>query len=522
MSGPWEKYGAPAAAASTPVAPPAAVEGPWAKYQQATPAGQAPVTAADYARRGAQQLNANGLGLKAALGGQQSPEMQRQLGLTVRAAAEGLASPATIIGNAANQAVNYGTEGINAVAGTHIPPLPMLSDTLDNGLTNVGVPEPQTGVEKGVGMVGNMIASAPTFAGVGKLATAAGVKGLEGLSQFTSGASKASPAEAPTNAAIKAMSQAAYDASEEAGAILKPEAIQGVAAKVQADLASKGYLPALQPQIGAVLTELDRVSGQPITAKGVDTLRQVALSVLEDGNRTERKLAGKIIDRIDDMMENIKPEDVVQGDAPEAAAQLVKARDAWKTLRKSELIDEAFTKAKRQAAKSGSGGNLQNAIKQRFASILDNPKLARKFTEEETAALNAIVNGSATENALRLVGKLSPQGSGLMAALGLGATAMHTPMIAAPIAGIIAKPLAERMTMGNVGKLSQLVRSAGQTAEPLQRVPLMPDAQATAARLLMQGTTGANSPYVRALIQQLGGGAIPATAGPNTGSQTRP
>jgi hypothetical protein len=92
------------------------------------------------------------------------------------------------------------------------------------------------------------------------------------------------------------------------------------------------------------------------------------------------------------------------------------------------------------------------------------------MSRQERAAAERVVRGTKTQNALRQVGKLSPTGNGLMTAMGIGGT-MVNPVLGVPaLVGVGAKALADRGTIKNVERLSQIIRSGGRTAEDLGKL----------------------------------------------------
>ena len=78
-------------------------------------------------------------------------EAGRQLGLTARHAITGLTGIPAVLGNALNGAINLGSAGVNAVAGTKIPMLQMPSQVIQNAETAAGLPEPKNMLERLVG-----------------------------------------------------------------------------------------------------------------------------------------------------------------------------------------------------------------------------------------------------------------------------------------------------------------------------------------------------------------------------------
>ncbi len=276
--------------------------------------------------------------------------------------------------------------------------------------------------------------------------------------QLTSGVT----GRAPSNEQLRQTADAAYKQADNAGVIVNPNGVGQLATEAKQVAADFAFDPALQPGIKVILDRLDEAAQGNVTLKGVDTIRKMAGNVARDGaNPSQRELASRLIEKIDDFVDNLSPSSVISGNPQTAAAALKVAREAWRRLRKSEMIDEAVTKAERRAASTGSGGNADNATRQNIRAILDNQKKARLFSQAEKRLMERVVRGSTSQNALRLVGKLSPEGNGLMAALGIGATAANPVMSAFPAAGFVAKQLADALTKRNTGRLSEAVRQGG-------------------------------------------------------------
>lgn len=265
--------------------------------------------------------------------------------------------------------------------------------------------------------------------------------------------------------------RAAYKSADDAGVIIKPDAMQRLSQTIKDDLAEFGYTPAMQPRMKAALDELDRVAGDNVTLKGADILRRVANAAKMDADPSTAALGSKFIDRVDDFLDKLKPGDILAGNKTQGVKALQEARKLWTQARKSEIIETAIRNADLKAGASGSGGNINNAIRAEFKNILTNPKRAKGFTPEERKAMSAIVKGTTTQNLLRLIGKLSPSGNGLMLLLhGTGGIATGGATIPLAAAGAGAKALADRATQTNVGRLGDIVRSGG-NLPPLQQIP---------------------------------------------------
>jgi hypothetical protein len=257
---------------------------------------------------------------------------------------------------------------------------------------------------------------------------------------------------------LREAANAAYQKADDAGVIIRPEPMQRLNAQIQADLADFGFDPALQPRLKPVIDRLQAAGEGNITLKGIDTIRKVANNARVSQDPAERKLGGMLISRIDDFIDNVKPSDVLTGDPVKGASALSQARKIWRRIAKNEELNTAVRKAELRAGSTGSGGNTENAIRQNLRRIVEK---GRGWTPDEMKALEEIVMGTPTQNVMRLAGKLSPSGNGLMAALGVGG-AMVNPMIgAASLGGMGAKAIADRGVMRGVAALDELIRAGG-------------------------------------------------------------
>lgn len=270
----------------------------------------------------------------------------------------------------------------------------------------------------------------------------------------------------PSNEEIRKQAQRAFNKAEAAGVIFKPEGVKGLAQNIVADLTDFGFDPALQPGVAAVIKRFQGLDGQNVTLKGLDTVRRVANNAAKvRDNPSQQELSRRIIDRIDDYIENVTDADVLTGNAKVGAQAMREAREAWSRFRKSEMVDTAAYRADLRAASGGSGANSDNATRQNIRRLVERP---RGLNAQERAAAERVVRGTPTQNALRLAGKLAPTGvvSGVLSG-GAGVSMLGPAGLAVPLAGAGAKAIADRMTTKNVERLSRLIRSGGKTAQEL-------------------------------------------------------
>lgn len=281
--------------------------------------------------------------------------------------------------------------------------------------------------------------------------------------------------KAPTVDQLHAQASAAYDAADNAGVVIAPQAIQRLYNTIGPDVANFGYDANLHPQIGTVLKRIEDSGQGNATLKHLDILRRVARNAGQSPlNPSQGALSGKIVGHIDDFIDNLQPADVVSGDATAAAAALKEARSLWTRMTKAEKIEAALENADTQAGSTYSGGNIDNATRQKLRPMVTRGnKQSRGWTADEKALIKRVVKGGGYgQQFARGLGKMSPEsgfGKYLLAGFGAGSlvSPAMTPMLGLSAAGFVSKRIADAMTRGNVNDLLDAVRR-GQAYQPRQ------------------------------------------------------
>lgn len=283
-------------------------------------------------------------------------------------------------------------------------------------------------------------------------------------------ASKVLPAKTaskvPSLEKLREAADDAYTAADNAGVIVNPQSVQRLKSNVEAKLVDFGYHPQNQPGVKAALDEIDRISQGNVTLKGLDILRRVAKNAYTTTNPSQNAASQIVVKEIDDFMNGLNATDVVMGNKVAGLTSLKDARELWTRVRKNEKMVDAIESAALRAASTGSGGNVENATRQNLRRMID-PTSSSKiaWSADEKKAIDEIVRGTPTQNALRLLGKLSPQGNGLMAALGVGG-AMTNPVLGVPsLAGLGAKHMADKGVQQGIQALDELIRAGGSQAQ---------------------------------------------------------
>lgn len=326
--------------------------------------------------------------------------------------------------------------------------------------------------------IGRVLDKEGISGGYGEPAGAVVGAGATGLvrGQATSGVESA-----PSIAALRAAKNAAYTASEREGAIFTPAAMQRLYSEAAADATNFGHAAANEPGIAAALKELDNLQNSNVTLKGLDTVRkQVSNAGKNYQNQAQVALSGRIKDVIDNFLDTLQPGEVLSGNYKRAVDLIKQARSINQRYRLGQQIEEARYQATNQAASSGVGGNIENAMRQKIKAILNNPKRRASFNASERKLMERINHGSWSQNRLRQIGGFAPSKgflpAALLAQLGLSAAGAGVPAgvtIPAALAYTTvtsgAKKLGESLTSRNIDRLSAAVRNERNAAPPTPR-----------------------------------------------------
>lgn len=271
-----------------------------------------------------------------------------------------------------------------------------------------------------------------------------------------------SKAAAPTVEQLKGAASVGYQSPEVLGLEVKPSAVANFSRQTQAALNSQGIDEELARPIFKILSRLeDAPQGSVMTGQNLDTLRKTFGEAAKSINPTERKAAVTVLNALDEFVPKLGGGDVIAGDAEKAAQTLETARANYAAAKRAELIDKKQIRAELRAASANSGRNLSNTMRQRLADVLLNPKEHRGWTAGELELAERAVRGSKAENAIRLLGNMLGGGGGMGAIIsaGIGGYATGGPGAIAPVIGYGLKSVSNALTMRQIGKLSEAIRS---------------------------------------------------------------
>jgi len=338
---------------------------------------------------------------------------------------------------------------------------------------------------------------------------------------------------APTAQQLKDAAGQGYTAARNSGLDINADAVAGMAQGVQADLQREGFVPKVAPKTHSLLDDLSNPpSGAVATIPDLESARRAFGKV--SGDPTDEAAAGRAVRGIDNFLGSLDPQSVVAGTAaPEDVAAILRdARGNYAAAMRSNALtgdlDRANTgvlgRAEARAAATNSGQNLDNAIRQRVASILEKPAEVSGYSQAELDALRNVVQGGPIRNAARTIGNVFGGGGGLghLVAGGLGAAAGHATggglegaAIGAAVPAIIghtAKAFENSLAQRSLGAADEAVRMNSPYYREMQLQQLLATPamgrNSAALRIILPGLlTPPNSPTPKATLAQILAGA---------------
>lgn len=307
-------------------------------------------------------------------------------------------------------------------------------------------------------------------------------------------AAQAAPAIAKTTDEFKTAAKSFYQQAEDAGVVIKPDSYRALSSDISKTAEKAGLDPTLTPDSTAALKriqELAKPEAGPISFKKLDQMRQIASDAGASPKPSDRRVAGIIVDKIDEYVSGLGGKDVVSGDAKSAASAIVQARDMWSKAAKLSAVERLVDRAQTSAG-TFSGSGFENALRTEFRILAKNDSKMRTFTPEEQAAIKQVARGTVGTNVARNIGKLAARGivSGTLSG-GSGA-AIGTAIGIGPMAGTaasfgigeIGRKLATVLTQRSIRQLEDKIRTGGNSEMAAAAVKR---GNATAARLLTGG-----------------------------------
>jgi hypothetical protein len=250
--------------------------------------------------------------------------------------------------------------------------------------------------------------------------------------------------------------------------IISKDALSRLSKEVKNIATTHGYDPDVNEEATVLIKKIQKLPKNNSTLVGVEMARRLATNV----STKDRSLGGKITQAITDFMDDLDDADIigVAGAADKSGPEiLAQARSTYRTMKKSQTIQNIIDNADITAGVNYSQAGLDQALQRGFANLAKNPKRMGQFTPEEQTAIKLAAKGTNVQNALKFLGKFAVRGpvsAGVTSFLGQG-LGPAGPYVLAGI-GEAAKRGAASSTQANVDALSAFVRGGPSAAQNLQ------------------------------------------------------
>jgi hypothetical protein len=305
------------------------------------------------------------------------------------------------------------------------------------------------------------------------------------------GAARAASKAVPTIEDVKAAASAGYKHPAVEAVEIKPQAVDLLSRGIAGDLNRQRLNDRLAPQTHALLEDLKTpVNGATHKIEDLETTRQRLGDLAGNfSNPVEQKAASQAIKALDNYSATIPQSHLLAGDANLANGILTEARANYASAKTAEKVAEKLRNADLQAGSTYSGGNLNNATRQKLRTLLTSKTQGRGLTSDELQTIEDTVRGSKVGNAFRAVGKIAGGGGGWGTLAAGWAGHMLAPGIgdvAVPAAGFAAKKVGDAMTRANAQKIvDQILARSPMGIANASRLPPAPSGLTAAQKMLL-------------------------------------
>lgn len=295
----------------------------------------------------------------------------------------------------------------------------------------------------------------------------------------------------PTMEALRDSKDQAYGAAKALPLQISRTGTDRLADSILGELKTEMYRDYLAPGTFKAIEELRTPAGINATVADIDGVRRLLGRVGKDIK--ERDAVRIATNRIDEYLANIPQSHVVAGDPSAVSAIFRQARGDFAALSRAQRIEDALEAAKDAAGSSGSGANINNAIRQAIKRIKNNPNLVRGFSDAEIAQMEKIIRGGVISNSARMAGKAAPTGA--VSALPTLLTFLSQGGNAAGLVaggGLLGKAFGDYLTKRGVADLDKMVRSRAPLNRGAPYVPQSPEMSTIDATVRSAMGTGAS------------------------------
>lgn len=403
-------------------------------------------------------------------------QVGRQLGLTARAGITGLtAVPAAM--------ADFATGAASLATGKAIKPS---SVALQELMTQLGLPEPQGGLERAVQAGAGAMAGAGTQAAMAQgtpmlapltanlpqqigAAGAGGVAGqavgetvgditgsplagvaaglVAGVLGGTAGAKAGArlegrPVSPVTLDDIKAQAKQSYQKVSDQGVAIKPKSVLDMLDRAENNLIKEGNFNPLidtHKPVAQVLQQLKQMTGtERVSFTKLEQMRSAATGLKASNEAATRKFAGDLVDEIDNYIGSLKGGDLIAGKEgiDKAVSSVQSARKDWRNMSKATILDDALNVAEARSLNVNASEN--ELIRRQLINLAANKRKMAQFSELEQNAIKSVAKGGKGDLVLSLIARFNPERSQLTAASSAFGAAVNPLTMVIPATGFAA------------------------------------------------------------------------------------
>lgn len=399
-------------------------------------------------------------------------EIGRQVGLTGRALYEGFTAPATAVLEAGRGLYNIGANLVGSESR-----IPSIAQAQSQMLTQAGVPEPETRLERGVqagaqAMAGTaglarMAPSIPALAGdMARQIPVSGVAGLVsqptaevikdytgsdlaatvaalGMGTVAAGASGRAIGAAMkdnkpvfTMEEVKQRASKSYRAMDDSGVAIKPQSVLDMLSDTRQKLVDARMIPNTDQAnaVNASLKQMESIVGTGrVSFTKLEKLRQIGNDLRGSKDADVARLGNVIVDNMDGYITKLNNKDLIAGQAglDNAVKNLVNARKDWRNASRAQALEDALNVA--EIKKEIPNASESELIRRGFVNIAANKQKMGLFNKEEQNIIKSVIQGGSLDPMLSFAAQFSPARSKLSAAA-YGAAAFQSPYVAGGLA----------------------------------------------------------------------------------------
>ena len=439
-----------------------------------------------------------------------SPELNRQLGLFGRAAISGLSAPANAVTDFLSGAYNVGANLLGSPNR-----MPYLSQEQQKGMTQIGIPEPQTAVERAVqsgaeamagtgglaklapkvpALVENLARQIPASGAAGLVAQptaevtkelTSGVLGEQGsniaatiaaigvgakVGQKVGAIGAEKTPQLFTMDEIKQRATRSYNSLDDAGVYIKPKSVLGMVDDIETNLNKNQFIPQNEPKIANTLDKMREIVGDRfVTFPKLEELRKMANNLRMDTDPNTRRLGNVMVDSVDGYISKINGNDIFAGAGKldDAVKSVMSARKDWRNASRASVLEDALSVAEAKALDPKASES--ELIRRGFINIAANKKKMDLFSEPEQNVIKSVANGGAQDKLLTVIGAFSPLRAKFVTGGIMGAVGTQSLPLALSMGGLgLGADLTQSALRRQAAKLAvkQIASGASPTAQP--------------------------------------------------------